>query len=85
MLYVYKRDLSWLENFLDNLKEGFFTLDIIVQYAILLIIVYILVLGSIEFIKKVLIYIPRKIIGIIVIFLRVHYNKNYYFCRRNNI
>ena len=67
MLYVYKRDLSWLENFLDNLKEGFFALDIIVQYAILLIIVYILVLGSIEFIKKVLIYIPRKIIGIIVI------------------
>ena len=67
MLYVYRKDLSWLENFLDNLKEGFFKLDIIIQYAILLIIVYILVLGSIEFIKKVLIYIPRKIIGIIVV------------------
>ena len=67
MLYVYRKDLSWLENFLDNLKEGFFALDIIVQYAILLIIVYVLVLGSIEFIKKVLIYIPRKIIGIIVV------------------
>ena len=67
MLYVYKKDLSWLENFLDNLKEGFFALDIIVQYAIILIIVYVLVLGSIEFIKKVLIYIPRKIIGIIVV------------------
>ena len=67
MLYVYKKDLSWLENFLDNLKEGFFALDIIIQYAIILIIVYVLVLGSIEFIKKVLIYIPRKIIGIIVV------------------
>ena len=67
MLYVYKRDLSWLENFVDNLLEGFFKLDIIFQYAILLIIVYVIVLGSIEFIKKVLIYIPRKIVGIVVL------------------
>ena len=69
MLYVYKRDLSWLENFLDNLKEGFFNLDVVFQYGILVILVYVLVLGSIEFIKKVLIYIPRKIIGIIVVLL----------------
>ena len=67
MLYVYKRDLSWLENFVDNLLDGFFKLDIIFQYAILLIIVYVIVLGSIEFIKKVLIYIPRKIVGIVVL------------------
>ena len=69
MLYVYKRDLSWLENFLDNLKEGFFSLDIVFQYAILLVLLYVLVLGSIEFVKKVLIYIPRKIISIIVILI----------------
>lgn len=69
MLYVYKKDLSWLENFLDNLKEGFFQLDIIFQYAILLVLVYILILGSIEFIKKVLIYIPGKIISIILILI----------------
>ena len=69
MLYVYKKDLSWLENFLDNLKEGFFELDIIFQYAILFVVVYILVLGSIEFVKKVLIYIPRKIISIILILI----------------
>ena len=69
MLYVYKRDLSWFENFLDNLKEGFFSLDIVFQYAILLVLLYVLVLGSIEFVKKVLIYIPRKIISIIVILI----------------
>ena len=69
MLYVYKRDLSWLENFLDNLKDGFFSLDIVFQYAILLVLLYVLVLGSIEFVKKVLIYIPRKIISIIVILI----------------
>ena len=69
MLYAYKKDLSWLENFLDNLKEGFYSLDIIFQYAILVVLLYVFVLGSIEFIKKVLIYIPGKIISIIVILI----------------
>lgn len=69
MLFAYSRDLSWLENFLENIKETFFNLDVVFQYGILVILVYVLVLGSIEFIKKVLIYIPRKIIGIIVVLL----------------
>ena len=69
MLFAYSRDLSWLENFLENIKETFFNLDVVFQYGILVILVYVLVLGSIEFIKKVIIYIPRKIIGIIVVLL----------------
>ena len=67
MLYTPERNLSWLENFLENILRGFFQLDIVYQYVILLVLVYVLVLGIIEFVKKVLIYIPRKIIGIIVL------------------
>ncbi len=67
MLYTPQRNLSWLENFLENILRGFFQLDIVYQYVILLVLVYVLVLGIIEFVKKVLIYIPRKIIGIIVL------------------
>lgn len=67
MLYTSSRNLSWLENFLENILRGFFQLDIVYQYVILLVLVYVLVLGIIEFVKKVLIYIPRKIIGIIVL------------------
>lgn len=67
MLYTPDRNLSWLENFLENILRGFFRLDIVYQYIILLVLVYVLVLGIIEFVKKVLIYIPRKIIGIIVL------------------
>lgn len=67
MLYTPSRNLSWLENFLENILRGFFQLDIVYQYVILLVLVYVLVLGIIEFVKKVLIYIPRKIIGIIVL------------------
>ena len=69
MLYAYQKNLSWLENFLENIKEAYFNLDIVFQYGILLIVLYVFVLGSIEFVKKVLIYIPRKIIGIIVVLL----------------
>ena len=69
MLYTLEKDLSWIENFLDNLLRGFFQLDIVFQYAILLVLIYVLVLGVIEFVKKVLIYIPRKIIGIIVVLI----------------
>ncbi len=67
MLYTPEKNLSWLENFLENILRGFFQLDIVYQYVILLVLVYVLVLGIIEFVKKVLIYIPRKIIGIIVL------------------
>lgn len=67
MLYTPEKNLSWLENFLENILRGFFQLDIVYQYVILLVLVYVLVLGIIEFAKKVLIYIPRKIIGIIVL------------------
>lgn len=67
MFYTPERNLSWLENFLENILRGFFRLDIVYQYVILLVLVYVLVLGIIEFVKKVLIYIPRKIIGIIVL------------------
>jgi hypothetical protein len=67
LLYTPSRNLSWLENFLENILRGFFQLDIVYQYVILLVLVYVLVLGIIEFVKKVLIYIPRKIIGIIVL------------------
>jgi hypothetical protein len=67
LLYTPSRNLSWLENFLENILRGFFQLDIVYQYIILLVLVYVLVLGIIEFVKKVLIYIPRKIIGIIVL------------------
>ena len=67
MFYTYKKDLSFIQNFLENLIDGFFKLDIIYQYAIMAILIYVLVLGMIEFVKKVLIYIPRKIIGIFVI------------------
>ncbi len=66
MVYTLARNLSWLERFLDNLLEGFFQLDVVFQYGILFVLSYVLVLGVIEFVKKVLIYIPRKIIGIIV-------------------
>ncbi len=66
MLFTYERNLSWFENFLENILEGFFQLDVVFQYGLLAVIIYILVLGSIEFVKKVLIYIPRKLIGIIV-------------------
>ena len=66
MLFTHERNLSWFQNFLENILEGFFRLDIVFQYGLLAVIIYVLVLGSIEFIKKVLIYIPRKIIGIIV-------------------
>lgn len=66
MLFTYERNLSWFQNFLDNILEGFFRLDIVFQYGLLAVIIYILVLGTIEFVKKVLVYIPRKIIGIIV-------------------
>lgn len=67
MLYTPEKNLSWLENFLENILRGFFQLDIVYQYVILLVLVYVLVLGIIEFVRKVLIYIPRKIIGIIVL------------------
>ena len=67
MLYTPEKNLSWLENFLENILRGFFQLDIVYQYVILLVLVYVLVLGIIEFVKKVLTYIPRKIIGIIVL------------------
>jgi hypothetical protein len=67
LLYTPEKNLSWLENFLENILRGFFQLDIVYQYVILLVLVYVLVLGIIEFVKKVLIYIPRKIIGIIVL------------------
>lgn len=67
MFYTPEKNLSWLENFLENILRGFFQLDIVYQYVILLVLVYVLVLGIIEFVKKVLIYIPRKIIGIIVL------------------
>lgn len=67
MFYTYKKDLSFIQNLLENLIDGFFKLDIIYQYAIMAILIYVLVLGMIEFVKKVLIYIPRKIIGIFVI------------------
>ena len=67
MLYTPEKNLSWLENFLENILRGFFQLDSVYQYVILLVLVYVLVLGIIEFVKKVLIYIPRKIIGIIVL------------------
>ena len=66
MLFTYERDFGWFQKFLENILEGFFQLDIVFQYGLLAVIIYVLVLGSIEFIKKVLIYIPRKIIGIIV-------------------
>ena len=69
MLYTLEKNLSWIENFLDNLLRGFFQLDIVFQYGILLVLIYVLVLGLIEFVKKVLIYIPRKIIGIIVVLI----------------
>lgn len=67
MLYSLERDLTWLEKFFDNIIEGFFNLDVVFQYGLLVIITYVLVLGIIEFVKKVLIYIPRKIIGVIVV------------------
>ena len=67
MLFTYERNLSWLQNFLENVLEGFLRLDVVFQYGLLAVIIYVLVLGSIEFVKKVLIYIPRKLIGIIVI------------------
>lgn len=67
MFYTPEKNLSWLENFLENILRGFFQLDIVYQYVILFVLVYVLVLGIIEFVKKVLIYIPRKIIGIIVL------------------
>jgi hypothetical protein len=67
LLYTPEKNLSWLENFLENILRGFFQLDIVYQYVILLVLFYVLVLGIIEFVKKVLIYIPRKIIGIIVL------------------
>ena len=69
MFFAYERNLSWIENFLENIIQGFFQLDIVFQYGILAIIVYVFVLGSIEFIKKILIYIPRKLIGIIVVII----------------
>ena len=69
MLFTHERNLSWLENFLDNIIEGFFQLDVVFQYGILALVIYVLVLGSIEFVKKVLIYIPRKLIGAIVIII----------------
>ena len=78
MLFTYERNLSWLQNFLENIFESFMRLDVVFQYGLLAVIIYVLVLGSIEFIKKVLIYIPRKIIGVIV-FLVVLYLAIVYF------
>ena len=78
MLFTYERNLSWFQNFIENILEGFFQLDIVFQYGLLAVIIYILVLGSIEFVKKVLVYIPRKIIGIIV-FVIVLYTAIVYF------
>ena len=78
MLFTHERNLSWFQNFLENILEGFFRLDIVFQYGLLAVIIYVLVLGSIEFVKKVLIYIPRKIIGIIV-FVIVLYTAIVYF------
>ena len=78
MFFTYERNLSWLQNFLKNILEGFLQLDVVFQYGLLAVIIYVLVLGSIEFVKKVLIYIPRKIIGVIV-FLVVLYLAIVYF------
>ena len=72
MLYTLEKNLSWLENFLENILRGFFELDVVFQYGILVLFTYALVLGIIEFVKKVLIYIPQKIIGIIVIVIVVY-------------
>ena len=67
MLYTLERKLSWLEKYLYDFINWFYQLDVIFQYAILAIVIYVLLLGIIEFVKKVLIYIPRKIILIVVI------------------
>lgn len=58
---------TWLENLLTNALEWFYQLDVIFQYGIIFTVIYIFTLGMIEFVKKVLIYIPRKIIGIIIV------------------
>lgn len=67
MLTTFKDSFSWLENLLINTLDWFYSLDVIFQYGIIITLIYIFTLGMIEFIKKVLIYIPRKIIGIIVV------------------
>ena len=58
---------TWLENLLTNALEWFYQLDVIFQYGIIFTVIYVFTLGMIEFVKKVLIYIPRKIIGIIIV------------------
>jgi hypothetical protein len=67
LLTTFKDSFSWLENLLINTLDWFYSLDVIFQYGIIITLIYIFTLGMIEFIKKVLIYIPRKIIGIIVV------------------
>ena len=69
MLFNYEINIGWVERYLNDFFKWFYTLDVIFQYLIIGIVLYVLVLGTIEFAKKVLIYVPRKIIGIIVIIL----------------
>lgn len=64
---------TWLEELIDNLLEFFYKQDIIFQYLILFAIIYILLLGTVEFIKKVLVHVPIKIFGIIVIIMIIYF------------
>ena len=67
MLITLKDSFTWLEQLLSNTLDWFYQLDVIFQFGIIITLIYIFTLGTIEFVKKVLIYIPRKIIGIIIV------------------
>ena len=64
---------SWLEELIDKILEFFYQQDIIFQYLILFMVLYILILGIVEFIKKVLVYVPIKIFGIIVAIMIIYF------------
>ena len=64
---------NWLEELIDKLLNFFYQQDLIFQYLILFIIFYIMILGTIEFVKKVLVYVPLKIFGIIVAIMIIYF------------
>ena len=64
---------SWLEELIDKILNFFYQQDIVFQYLILFMVLYILILGVVEFIKKVLVYVPIKIFGIILAIMIIYF------------
>lgn len=72
MLYKLESKFGWIERYLNDFLNWFYSLDVIFQYILLAVGIYIFVLGTIEFIRKVLFFVPRRILGIFMIIVIIY-------------